>query len=123
MTLGLLEELANRLPANDRPRFATFCRQKLSATIALGCARLIRERLPVRIGPDGRVLPVGAAAVPLLGPPPRGPSLTRRRPHPYDERASEPEPEPEPTSSPTTIFSQSPDPKGGPPGNPRRVRY
>ena len=24
-TLGLLEELANRLPANDRPRFATFC--------------------------------------------------------------------------------------------------
>ena len=68
-TLGLIEELANRLPANDRPRFATFCRQKLSATIALGCARLIRERLPVRIGPDGRVLPVGTAAVPLLGPP------------------------------------------------------
>ena len=39
---------------------------KLSATIALGTARLIKERLPVRIGSDGRVLPTGAAAVHLV---------------------------------------------------------
>ena len=45
---------------------------------------LIKERLPIRIGSDGRVLPTGAAAVPLLGPPPRGPSLMRRRPNPRD---------------------------------------
>ena len=43
-----------------------------------GTVRLIKERLPTRIGSDGRVLPTGAAAVPLLGPPPRGPSLMRR---------------------------------------------
>jgi len=77
-TLGLLDELTNRLPANARQRFTTFARMKLSATIALGTARLIKERLPIRIGSDGRVLPTGAAAVPLLGPPPRGPSLMRR---------------------------------------------
>ena len=41
----------------------TFARMKLSATIALGTARLIKERLPIRIGSDGRVLPTGAAAV------------------------------------------------------------
>ena len=64
ITSRLHEELANRLPANDRPRFATFCRQKLSATIALGCARLIRERLPVRIRPDGHE---GDAASGALG--------------------------------------------------------
>ena len=68
---------------------------------------------PTRIGQDGRVLPVGAAAVPLLGPPPRGPSLTRRRPHPYDERVSEPEPEPEPTSSPTHYIQPESRPHGG----------
>ena len=62
-TLGLLDELTNRLPANDRLRFNTFARMKLSATIALGTARLIKERLPIRIGSDGRVLPTGAAAV------------------------------------------------------------
>ena len=42
-TLGLLDELTNRLPANDRLRFNTFARMKLSATIALGTARLIKE--------------------------------------------------------------------------------
>ena len=74
---------------------------KLSATIALGTARLIKERLPVRIGSDGRVLPTGAAAVPLLGPPPRGPSLMRRRPNPRVELvAPEPEPEPDPEPQP-----------------------
>ena len=92
-TLGLLDELTNRLPANDRLRFNTFARMKLSATIALGTARLIKERLPIRIGSDGRVLPTGAAAVPLLGPPPRGPSLMRRRPNPRIELVPEPEPE------------------------------
>ena len=30
-TLGLLDELTNRLPANDRLRFNTFARMKLSA--------------------------------------------------------------------------------------------
>ena len=54
---------------------------KLSAAIALGAERLIKERLPARIMPDGRVLPTGAAAVQLLGPPPRGPPLMRRRPN------------------------------------------
>ncbi len=39
-TLGLLDELTNRLPANDRLRFNTFARMKLSATIALGTALL-----------------------------------------------------------------------------------
>ena len=53
-TLGLLDELTNRLPTNDRLRFNTFARMKLSATIALGTARLIKERLPIRIGSDGR---------------------------------------------------------------------
>ena len=48
-TQGLLDELTNRLPANDRQRFNTFARMKLSATIALGTARLIKERLPIRI--------------------------------------------------------------------------
>ena len=48
-TLGLLDELTNRLPPNDRLRFNTCARMKFSATIALGTARLIKERLPIRI--------------------------------------------------------------------------
>ena len=97
----------------------TFARMKLSATIALGTARLIKERLPIRIGSDGRVLPTGAAAVPLLGPPPRGPSLTRRRPNPRIELVPEPEPEPdpepqpEPTSLPTHYSQPESRPHGG----------
>ena len=92
---------------------------KLSATIALGTARLIKERLPIRIGSDGRVLPTGAAAVPLLGPPPRGPSLMRRRPNPRIELVPEPEPEPdpepqpEPTSLPTHYSQPESRPHGG----------
>ena len=118
-TLGLLDELTNRLPANDRLRFNTFARMKLSATIALGTARLIKERLPIRIGSDGRVLPTGAAAVSLLGPPPRGPSLMRRRPNPRIELVPEPEPEPdpepqpEPTSLPTNYSQPESRPHGG----------
>ena len=42
-TLGLLDELTNRLPPNDRLRFNTLARMKLSATIALGTARLMKE--------------------------------------------------------------------------------
>ena len=57
-----VSELTNRLPANDRLRFNTFARMELSAATALGTARLIKERLPTRIGSDGRVLPTGAAA-------------------------------------------------------------
>ena len=117
-TLGLLDELTNRLPANDRLRFNTFARMKLSATIALGTARLIKERLPIRIGSDGRVLPTGAAAVPLLGPPPRGPSLTRRRPNPRIELVPEPEPEPdpEPQPEPTSLPTNSSQPESRPHG-------
>ena len=51
------------------------------------------------------MLPTGAAAVPLLGPPPRGPSLLRRRPNPRIELVPEPEPEldPEPQPEQTSL--------------------
>lgn len=60
-----------------------------------------------------------AAAVPLLGPPPRGPSLMRRRPNPRIELVPEPEPEPdpepqpEPTSLPTHYSQPESRPHGG----------
>ena len=54
------------------------------------------------------MLPTGAAAVPLLGPPPRGPSLMRRRPNPRIELVPEPEPEPdpEPQPEPTSLLTE-----------------
>ena len=51
----------------------------------------------------------GAAAVPLLGPPPRGPSLMRRRPNPRVELVPEPQPEPDPDKLETRNFYTHPE--------------
>lgn len=77
--LGLLDELANRLEhGNDRQRFTTWARQTLAMTNCLGIAKVIRSRMILRRGPDGRVLRRPGAALPPTGFLPRRPLAPAR---------------------------------------------
>ena len=62
--LALLDELAQRLPRNDQMRFTCHARASLATTNLIGISRVIRSRLNICRGADGRVLPRPGDAIP-----------------------------------------------------------
>ena len=65
--LALLDELAQRLPRNDQMRFTCHARASLATTNLIGISRVIRSRLNICRGTDGRVLPRPGDAIPPAG--------------------------------------------------------
>ena len=66
-TLSILDELAQRLPRNDQMRFTCHARASLATTNLIGISRVIRSRLNICRGTDGRVLPRPGDAIPPAG--------------------------------------------------------
>ena len=65
--LAFLDELAQRLLRNDQMRFTCHARASLATTNLIGISRVIRSRLNICRGTDGRVLPRPGDAIPPAG--------------------------------------------------------